>query len=250
MQDPENPRRVNLAFVEMDGIASENDTANHIPANGIWDMAWHELPEHITAGGDTVPPDTGFGELGGREYLFIMASDYDEGAEYNDVNDATVADVYYAIWPASRSRAYLLAEFTFDIIASIPNGPDDAYTFSSESYTAYNSTDAEADVKKINVFPNPYYAYNPSETSRFDRFVTFTHLPRKATIRIFNLGGVQVRKIEKESDSQFQRWDLLNEHDLPVASGMYIAYIDMPDLGKTKVLKVMIIQGQQIIESY
>ena len=239
VQDASNPRRLNLAFVEMNDIASENNPDNLIPANGIWDMAWHELPG-----------DVGFGELGGREYLFIMASDYDEGAEYNDDNWAPSADVYYAIWPASRSRPYLLAEWTMDIIANIPNGPGDTYTFTSEGYTAYNSTDAKADVKKINVFPNPYYAFNPSETNRFDRFVTFTHLPRKATIRIFNLGGVQVRKIEKESDSQFQRWDLLNEHDLPVASGMYIAYIDMPDLGKTKVLKVMIIQGQQIIESY
>jgi hypothetical protein len=227
MQFPDNPRRLNIAFVE---------DANAGNANQIWDMGWD---------------GTAFADNGGREYLFIMASDYDEGVEYDATNDATVADVYYAIWPQARGdRAYLLAEFTFDIIANVPNGPGDVFTFTSEGYTAYNSGDAEADVKKINVFPNPYYAYNPSETSRFDRFVTFTHLPRKATIRIFNLGGVQVRKIDKDSDTQFEKWDLLNENDLPVASGMYIAYVDMPDLGKTKVLKVMVIQGQQIIESY
>jgi hypothetical protein len=135
------------------------------------------------------------------------------------------------------------------LITNKPIAVEDVFTFQAPTVEQSTALAKEA-VEKVNVFPNPYYAYNPSESSRFDRFVTFTHLPRKATIRIFNLGGVQVRKIEKDTDSQFQEWDLLNEHDLPVASGMYIAYIDMPDLGKTKVLKVMIIQGQQIIESY
>jgi hypothetical protein len=37
---------------------------------------------------------------------------------------------------------------------------------------------------------------------------------------------------------------------LPVASGMYIVYIEMPDLGKEKVLKLMIIQGEEILEFY
>ncbi len=105
-------------------------------------------------------------------------------------------------------------------------------------------------VEKINVFPNPYYAFNPQATNRFDQFVTFTHLPRKATIRIFNLAGTQVRKLEKNDDSQFFKWDLLNESGLPVASGIYIAYIDLPDLKKTKVLKIFIVQRQQILQYY
>lgn len=69
-------------------------------------------------------------------------------------------------------------------------------------------------------------------------------------IRIFTLGGVQVRKLEKNDDSQFLQWDLQNETGLPVASGMYIAYVEMPELGKTKTLKLMIIQGEQVVEYY
>ena len=61
-----------------------------------------------------------------------------------------------------------------------------------------------------------------------------THLPNKATIRLFNLAGVMVRTIEKDNNSTYQRWDLANESGLPVASGLYIAYIEMPDLGETK----------------
>ncbi len=240
VSDPDNPRRLNIAFVEMDGMPSMNDTSNHIPANGIWDMGWHELPG-----------DTGFAELGGREYIFIMNSDYNGGVDYDDNNWAPAADVLYGIWPKNRgNRPYLLAKFTMDIIANIPNGPDDIYEFSTGAYVAYNKDLAKNDVEKINVFPNPYYAFNPQATNRFDRFVTFNHLPKKATIRIFDLGGTQVRKLEKNDDSQFLKWDLKNESGLPVASGIYIAHIDMPDLGKTKVLKVFIIQADQIIQYY
>jgi hypothetical protein len=109
---------------------------------------------------------------------------------------------------------------------------------------------ARADVERINVFPNPYYAFNPSEPNRFNRFVTFSHLPQNATLRIFNLAGVQIRRLEKNSDAQFLRWDLQNEDNLPVASGVYIVHIDMPDLGKEKVLKVYIIQGEEILQFF
>lgn len=80
--------------------------------------------------------------------------------------------------------------------------------------------------------------------------MTFNHLPQHAIFRIFTLGGVQVRKLEKNDDTQFFRWDLKNEAGLPVASGMYIVYIDMPELGKTKTLKLMVVQGEQVVEFY
>ncbi|MBU1064327.1 hypothetical protein KKC74_05910, partial [bacterium] len=84
----------------------------------------------------------------------------------------------------------------------------------------------------------------------YDNYVSFTHLPVKATIRIFNLAGVLVRKLEKDDTSQFMQWNLANEANLPVASGMYIAHIDLPDLDMEKVLKIMIIQDRQILEYY
>jgi hypothetical protein len=61
-------------------------------------------------------------------------------------------------------------------------------------------------------------------------------------IRIFNLAGNLVRVLEKESDSQFFHWDLLNSSGRFVASGLYIAHIDMPDLGVSKTLKLAIVQ--------
>jgi hypothetical protein len=109
---------------------------------------------------------------------------------------------------------------------------------------------AKGDVQQINVFPNPYYGVNPQETSKYVRFVTFSHLPQRATIRIFNLAGVMVRKIDRLSSSQFEQWDLKNQDGLPVGSGLYIVHIDMPDLGTTKILKVAIVQEQQILDRF
>ncbi|MBU1635210.1 T9SS type A sorting domain-containing protein [bacterium] len=126
----------------------------------------------------------------------------------------------------------------------------DKFTFSTTAPVLGDAEAAKEAAKKINVFPNPYYAYNALSTNPYDNYVSFTHLPVKATIRIFNLAGVLVRKLEKDDTSQFMQWNLANEANLPVASGMYIAHIDLPDLDMEKVLKIMIIQDRQILEYY
>ncbi len=131
-----------------------------------------------------------------------------------------------------------------------PNTDADEFSFSATAPTLGDDELAKDAVKMINVFPNPYYANNDLATTRFDDYVTFTHLPKKATIRIFSLSGIQVRVLEKDDQTQFLEWDLQNEAGLPVGSGMYIAYIDLPDLGKEKVLKLAIIQKEQILEYY
>ena len=139
---------------------------------------------------------------------------------------------------------------TFRIRMTIPNAAGEDVFVINTTKAEINTDVAKNEVDKINVFPNPYYGVNSEEINKYNRFVTFSHLPNKATIRIFNLAGVLVRKIDKEDQNQFQRWDLANEHGLPVASGLYVAYIDMPDLGKTKILKLAIIQEQQILDRF
>jgi hypothetical protein len=140
------------------------------------------------------------------------------------------------------------------IVANVSIKPGDIKTFTLNSLQTYNATTAKQDVNRVNVFPNPYYGVNSSETSREVRFVTINHLPQKATIRIFNLAGTLVRTLNKNDNSQFMQWDLLNEQRLPVASGMYILHVDMekdgqPGLG-VKVLKCAIIQEQQFLRNY
>jgi hypothetical protein len=145
----------------------------------------------------------------------------------------------------------------FRITSNKPNTTGDIFTFTAPAAPAYNNATAKKDVDKINVYPNPYYANNSEEIGRFQKFVTFNHLPinQKVTIRIFALNGAQVRKLDKHADAaangrQFFRWDLTNEAGLPVASGIYIAYVDMPDIGETKVLKLFIVQPAEILQYF
>jgi len=143
---------------------------------------------------------------------------------------------------------------TDDVVSFVYDNPiqfgTDTWAFATQAPVTDSEDLAKEAVEKINVFPNPYYAYNEGSTNRFDNYVTFSHLPDKATLRIFNLAGVLVRTLEKDSDAQFLEWDLRNESDLPVASGAYIVHVDMPDLNKEKVLKLFLIQDKQIIKFY
>lgn len=135
------------------------------------------------------------------------------------------------------------------MVTNKPNTPQDVFSFKSAAPT-YSEEVAKADVEKINVYPNPYYGMNPREQTAVDRFVSFNHLPNKVTFRIFDLAGNLVAKMEKDDETQFARWDLRNHNGLPVASGIYIIHIDMPDLGKVKVLKLALVREAEFIEVY
>lgn len=193
---------------------------------------------------------------GPREWLWISKDDYtetpDPAYQAELIGNATIPVMYY-LTVGNRSGSPYSPNGTgtdqFLIVPTNPLTPNDVYTFSAPANE--NSVElAKEDVKKINVFPNPYYGVNSEELNKYQRFVTFNHLPAKATLRIFNLAGQLVRTIEKNSNSQFVQWDLLNKSGLPVASGLYIVYIDMPDLGTTKTVKAAIIQEQQILDRF
>ena len=141
----------------------------------------------------------------------------------------------------------------FRIVTTKPNTATDVFTFTAPAPTKDVALD-KVSVERVGVFPNPYYAFNAAETNRLLRFVTFNNLPPKAKVRIFNLAGQLVRTLDKDDNSQFLRWDLTNEDNFPVASGMYIVYLEltMPADGSTatKILKVAIIQEQEILDVY
>jgi hypothetical protein len=135
-------------------------------------------------------------------------------------------------------------------LSTKPNSTADAFAVTAPENT-YNSDLAKSDAEKINVFPNPYYGYQYRETAPDEHYVTFSHLPDNAVIRIFDLSGVLVRTINHNPvNGQFERWYLQNDNNYPVASGIYVAYIDMPGLGTTKILKLAVIQEQQMLKVY
>jgi hypothetical protein len=188
-----------------------------------------------------------------REWFFIFDVDYSETplAELQvDLLNETVPLLWWGIVNRRATAPDFVSGSEFTIVANQINTPSDIFAFDAPSVT-YSGETAVNDVQRINVVPNPYYGVNSEEINKYNRFVTFTHLPRVATIRIFNLGGILVREIRKSSDSQFERWDLANESGLPVGSGLYIAHIEMPELnGEVKILKLAIVQEQQILDRF
>ncbi len=125
----------------------------------------------------------------------------------------------------------------------------DKYDFSTSGLqSVLSQADAQKELNRVGVFPNPYFALNPQETNKLSRFVTFNNLPDQATIRIFNLAGQLVRTINHVSGA-FEKWNLLNNSNFPVASGMYIAHIEMPGLGE-KVLKLAVVQEKEVLDTF
>jgi hypothetical protein len=195
------------------------------------------------------------------EYVWILDDNYDPtGTRWNPSTgigfmanglDHSAYPVLWALWLGQRgTREPYGADVTIQLIPNRVNTPADTFQYVTQKPTIGDIQLAKEDVEKINAFPNPYYGFNLMETDRLVKYITFNHLPKKATIRIFNLAGVLVRTIYKDDDTQFARWDLRNEHNLPVASGIYIAHIDMPEIGKTKIVKLMIVQEEEFLPVY
>ncbi len=128
-----------------------------------------------------------------------------------------------------------------------PIGDGDAFEGVIKASTSNNTEVAKNNLKQISVFPNPYFGANSLERDKYQRFMRFTNLPNQVTIRIYSLSGVFIKRIDKADNSQYLDWDLRNKDGLPIASGMYIAYLDLPGIG-TKIMKLAVIMETQFID--
>ena len=128
-----------------------------------------------------------------REYVWAVSTKYTNSMTPLDPTSAAVIDSLTWNWVIYKSTFT-----TGDDIKIIYNNPiqigKDAFTFTVPKIS-YSPALAKQDVSQINVFPNPYFGFNKLETSKYDRWVRFTHLPSSATIRIFNLAGILVRTL-------------------------------------------------------
>lgn len=235
--------------------------AYDIDANPPRRLAIGFLENNVAGGlvdGKYFPPDNSInntGATGPREWLFIFGTDYSETPDPAYQVEAIgnrLPIMYFITWNRRGDVPFT----DQDAIALIParvNTVNDVFRFTTpapQRGAAYERASAD----KVGVFPNPYYAFNPAETNRLVRFVTFNNLPPVATVRIFNLAGHKVRTLQKNDPSQFLRWDLNNDDNFPVASGMYIAHIEMtlPSDGSkvTKILKIAVIQEQEVLDVF
>lgn len=187
-------------------------------------------------------------KLNNRVYADFIDLPYQTTTAYNPYGTDLSWQKYCTWGMTIYSANYTLGDVVrFNIDNPLTTG--DTFTFTGPT-TSTSADLAKEDVNNVNVFPNPYYGVNSQEINKYQRYVTFTHLPAKATIKIFNIAGQLVRTMEKDATGQYLRWDLASDSGLPVASGIYVAYIDMPDQGVVKKLKVAIIQEQQYLDRF
>ncbi len=139
-----------------------------------------------------------------------------------------------------RMRIRLNKEYKH-FTATGKNGGAPMYSWSMDNMaTELSRKDKLAEVlDKIKVVPNPYYAYSEYERNRLDNRVKITNLPEDCKIKIYTTNGKLVKSFNKSSTLTYQDWELKNESDVPVASGIYLICINVPDVGE-KVLKLFL----------
>jgi hypothetical protein len=214
VDDPANPRRINLTFVEY----------------SLVDHHW-----------DPVAADDGEG-TGGREYLFINKTDYDGGISYDGINDGRYTDVLYMITAKQRGTYTSSEEFRMYIYCLHPVTTENAFAYTTAGLEpTQTGATAQSRLDEINVFPNPYFGYNNITAVGERQHVKFINLPSECTIRVFSLSGQLIRTILHDNGTPFDRWDLLNENGHFASSGMYIIHIET-EYGN-RILKLGIVQG-------
>ncbi len=189
----------------------------------------------------------------GECVCYVIATEYDEQVH----NCSFTGQDTMATWTFIFKSGAIWQ--TGDIVKLVVSAPEDLpkpvvagvdkFAFTIQGETDGVIDDAKKRLDIINVFPNPYFAYNLEETQLHHEHVTFINLPAECTIRIFTIAGQLVRTIDhEEATATTHRWDLRNENNLPVASGLYIAHIDVPDVGE-KIVKMAVVFRKQRLKN-
>ena len=147
-------------------------------------------------------------------------------------------DVRVKLRVAKAYEKYSPTNFDVENTSGAENHWNPYYTFSTRSVAAETGVTAELTdgLDRINVVPNPYYAFSGYETSKLDNRVKITNLPEVCTVSIYNLHGTLVRQFQKADPLTSLDWDLKNEVNVPIAGGVYIIHVDVPGVGE-KILK-------------
>jgi hypothetical protein len=191
------------------------------------------------------------------ELMLVCASAYDStGTHYNTPlipGGPFETDAMYVLDLAEREGHTRFENAnTITIKPYYVNTTNDIYTINTANYksTAGNLNISKTQIERINAVPNPYFGANAYEHNQFGKVMRITNLPAKAKIRIFSLMGELIRVIDKNDPTTTSvDWDLLNQNNLPVASGMYIVHIDMDAVG-TKIIKVAVIMAEERLDNF
>lgn len=143
-------------------------------------------------------------------------------------------------------------DLTSDTVTVSQNNNFPMYSFNTIGLAAtLNKTDvAKSALDLINVVPNPYYGHSQYEKTRIDNYMKIVNLPVKCTIKIYTVNGTLLRTINKDTDAATNvSWDLKNDKNILISSGLYIIHVDAGDLGE-KVVKWFCVMRPIDLQSY
>lgn len=261
----ETGERLNMAFGEDSWLAQDNGR----------DMRWNpdsiiSRPDGTGATGVS-QLDGVTSVFGGKHYIYIFGHNgagnsvvpaYDAGRVMDSMlatkSAINLAKVYGdAMWVGipllAPGHSLLETDVTIHLRVAKPYANDwganwrnsapsnnnlPMYSFGTDGIAVDTNQIAQAKsaLNLINIVPNPYYAYSSYESDRLDTRVRITNLPPTCTITIFTLNGTLVKVINKENPLTYLDWNLQNQYNVPIASGMYIIHIAVPGVGE-KTLK-------------
>lgn len=237
--------RLNIAFGENSGLYTGADNGR--------DMLWNPTENYYNG--------TGFPIFGGQHpiYIFQKSSDnngmptYDEGQFiHNSLTNGNVLtyrnvwkECIYVLYPTlNPGHSLLETDITIRVRMNKPyenyiatneyNGLP-TYEFSTiTNQTIENDQRSLADnMSNINIVPNPYFAYSQYESGPLDTKVKITNLPERCDLTIVNIRGKLIRKIKKDNPLTYADWDLNNSFGIPIASGVYLIHVKIPNGGET-----------------
>ncbi|MBN8704408.1 MAG: T9SS type A sorting domain-containing protein [Bacteroidetes bacterium] len=238
--DPANPRQLTIGFIERFIPDKDGDTLQYL--DGQWNPLgnYNLAPEMILVSSDTYDPNVKQTE---KDTSF-----YRNYKDFLIRNNSFISPWILSI-EANLNATSVTTDKKIEITTNVLSSSDKFLITSPKNQADSYNADINSKFNRVTIYPNPYMGDNPAEVSNVSRFVSIGNLPHKATIRIYNLAGQLVRKLEKDDITNITTWDLKNLTGLYVASGVYLIHIESPGLG-SKVLKFALIQRQERIDTY
>jgi len=186
-------------------------------------FAFYEL--HGNDGRFTVDPDDG----DNTDIIMLL--------EENDTGDLVYTwQIYLNLKPNGQNPE---PGDTLNIYLRKPFLSQDLYRFKMKG-PAVSDELAKKEMDDIRVVPNPYVAtvaWEPKNTyrsGRGPREIHFINLPEECTIRIYDVNGTLVDRIEHNSsvENGTAIWDVLSMENLDIAYGLYLYQVDAPGIGR------------------
>lgn len=195
---------------------------------------------------ENIPVEFGFSEINGNDGRFTI-----------DTTNANRTDTIYLLEEDETGKLVYTWQVTLNLQPQPPTGRNpqpgdtlniflrkpflarDVYRFQLKS-AGESKELAKSELDAIRVVPNPYVAAevweprNPYSSGRGPRELHFINLPKDCTIRIFNVNGVLVDKIDHHNnlDNGTAIWDMLSRDNLEISYGIYVYHIDAPGIGQ------------------